>query len=120
MTVTVAFAVDVAFFTDVAVIVTLPAVAGAVYTVAAPLAVCVGLKLPQAPAGAQLHVTPLLLESCVTVATIDAVRLISRELGGAVEMVTTGGVEFPHAESNSIDATASAVNSDFRFIAVLP
>jgi hypothetical protein len=64
---------------DVALIVTVPPVGmtlGGVYTVATPLAVCVGLRLPQAPALAQTGVpqsTPLLAVSKATVAVRLAV-----------------------------------------------
>jgi hypothetical protein len=57
-------------FAEVAVIVTVPpegTVDGAVYVVAPPLAVFVGLKLPQ-PAEPQLHVTPAPSTSFVTTA----------------------------------------------------
>jgi hypothetical protein len=60
--VTFTLAVTVAFFKDVAVIVTLPtAVGGAVYVVATPVVVVVGLNEPHVLAefpGVQLHVTP--------------------------------------------------------------
>jgi hypothetical protein len=58
--------------TEVAVIVTLSAVAGAVKVVLAPLAVCAALKFAAlhavAPAVLQLHVTPMFEVSFVTVA----------------------------------------------------
>ena len=59
--------------TEVAVTVTVPPVgiaAGAVYVVAEPLAVFVGLKLPQAPALPQVtdHVTPAFAGSLLTTA----------------------------------------------------
>ena len=98
--ITVAFAVFVESVADVAVIVTLPpvgTVAGAVYTVAAPLAVDVGLKDPQAPAGVlgvQLHTTGNAAESFVVVAAIDAVVPICIAPGGGVVsvIVITGPV----------------------------
>jgi hypothetical protein len=89
--VTVALFVLVVSLTAVAVIVTLPpdgTVVGPVYTVVAPLAVLVGVKLPQVPAGVQLHVTPPFAGSFMTVATIFAVPDTPRLAGGAVEKVT--------------------------------
>ena len=71
---------------EAAVIVTLPPVgaeAGAVKVVAAPLAVCAGLKVPQVPAGAQLQSTPALAVSFETVAAIVAVAFAARVVGGA-------------------------------------
>jgi hypothetical protein len=67
--------------TEVAVIVTIPPVGiagGAVYTVAAPLAVVVGLNDPHEPLGAQLHVTPPFAGSFDTVAVMLAVAEIAR------------------------------------------
>jgi hypothetical protein len=58
-------------FADVALIVTVPPVGtvdGAAYVVTAPLAVLAGLKLPQLPAGLQLHKTPALFTSLATTA----------------------------------------------------
>jgi hypothetical protein len=81
LAVTVTVCVSVADWSavDVAVIVTVPPVGiagGAVYDVAAPLAVCAGEKLPQLP-GLE-HVTdqstPALLESLVTAAISWALR----------------------------------------------
>ncbi|MGB7847682.1 MAG: hypothetical protein WBL63_18875 [Candidatus Acidiferrum sp.] len=67
-------------------IITLPpvgAVAGAVYTVAAPLAVVGGLNVPQAPAGVQLQFTTGELDvSFATVAVILAVPEIGKVVGG--------------------------------------
>jgi hypothetical protein len=51
--------------------------------VAAPLAVCAGLKLPHALLGAQLQSTPALAESLDTEAVIVAVALTARVVGGA-------------------------------------
>ena len=73
---------------QIAVMVTLPAAAGAVKVVAAPLAVCAGLKLPQLPVGEQLQSTPSFEESFVTVATILAVAPVLRDVGGAVVNAT--------------------------------
>ena len=56
---------------------------GAVYVVAAPLAVVVGLNDPQAPEGAQLQVTPALAESLATLAASEALAPALREVGGA-------------------------------------
>lgn len=89
--VTVALLVLVLSLTDAAVIVTLPPdgiAAGAVYTVVAPLAVVVALKLPQAPEGAQLHVTPLAAESFNTVADTLAVAPNAIVVGGAAIKLT--------------------------------
>jgi hypothetical protein len=81
--------------TEVAVIVTAPLLPGtefgAVYVVATPLAVCVGLKEPQEPAGAQLQFTPSPSGSFCTAAVTDALLLISMYAGGAWVMVTTIG-----------------------------
>lgn len=82
---------------EVAVIVTFPPlgeVDGAVYVVVAPLAVCVGLNVPQEPAGAQLQSTPPLALSFDTVAEIVAVALAARVAGGAWLTATemAGGV----------------------------
>jgi formylmethanofuran:tetrahydromethanopterin formyltransferase len=66
-----AVALVVLSFAEVAVIVTVPpegTVDGAVYVVAPPLAVFVGLKLPQPGDEPQLHVTPTLSTSFVTCA----------------------------------------------------
>ncbi|HEX4643628.1 MAG TPA: hypothetical protein VH161_09170 [Candidatus Acidoferrales bacterium] len=94
---TVAVAVTEWLLVEVAVIVTLPplgAVDGAVYMVAAPLAVCAGLKVPHDPAGAQLQSTPPLALSFDTVAEIIAVALAASVAGGAwlsaMEMVGGG------------------------------
>jgi hypothetical protein len=57
---------------EVAVIVTLPAVAGAVYVVGLPLAVCGGEKVPQVPTGEHDQSTPALLVSLVTAAISEA------------------------------------------------
>jgi hypothetical protein len=89
---------------DVAVIVTeLPAgtALGAVYVVAAALAVCVGLNVPQALAGAQDQSTPPPVDaSLATVAAIWAVAPTCSEAGGAVlkETEITGGVVPPPFE----------------------
>jgi hypothetical protein len=94
----VAFAVLVGSVADVAVIVTLPPVGGvegAVYTVAAPLAVATGLNEPQDPMGVvQLQFTGVVAGSLTVVATIDTVVAISSAPGGGVVRVIaiTGGV----------------------------
>jgi len=91
--VTVAVAVVELFEVAAATMVTLPAADGAVYVVAAPLAVCAGLKVPQAPAGAQLQSTPPFAESFVTVAAMETVPLAAKVAGGAVlkAIARTGG-----------------------------
>jgi hypothetical protein len=66
---------------EVAVIETVPAADGAVYVVAAPLAVCVGLKLPQVAAGEQDQSTPALEESPETVSVIVAVAPVFSAAG---------------------------------------
>jgi hypothetical protein len=71
----VALAVFVVSLTDVAVTTTEPAAPGAVYVVAVPLAVAVGLNEPQEDAGVQLQVTPFAAESLLTVAVIASVAL---------------------------------------------
>jgi hypothetical protein len=55
-----------------------------VKTVAAPLAVWVGLKLPQEPVGVQVQSTPALVLSLVTVAVSEAVPLGARVVGAPV------------------------------------
>jgi hypothetical protein len=82
--VTAADAVVELFEVAAATMVTLPAADGAVYVVAAPLAVCAGLKVPQAPAGEQLQSTPAFAESFVTVAAMETVPLTAKVAGGAV------------------------------------
>jgi hypothetical protein len=80
--------------TDIAVMVTLPPAGtadGAVKTVAAPLVVDAGLKVPQAAAGVQLQVTPLPPESFDTVADTFAVAPAARDAGGAAEKDTEMG-----------------------------
>src|ERR1700733_15960366 len=49
-----------------------PAVRGAVYTVVPPLAVWIGLKVPQVPTGVQLQSTPAAVRPPVAVAAIVA------------------------------------------------
>jgi hypothetical protein len=101
--------------TDVALTVTvlpLGTADGAVYVVAAPLAVPVGLKLPHAPELPQVtdQVTPALAESLLTVAVRDCVALVCREVGGVPLKATLmagggGGLELlepPHAASAAI------------------
>ena len=70
---------------------------GAVYVVGVPLAVVAELNDPQEPLGAQLHVTPPLAESLLTVAVRSAVVLTSM-VAGAPDTETEiagggGGVE---------------------------
>jgi hypothetical protein len=80
--------------TEIAVMITRPVdgmLAGAVYVVLAPLAVCVGLNEPQVLAGAQLQVTPAFAESLPTVAAIGAVAPIFSEAGGGVLRDTETG-----------------------------
>jgi hypothetical protein len=84
VTVTAAEAVVELLEVAAATMVTLPAADGAVYVVAAPLAVCAGLKVPQAPAGEQLQSTPPFAESFVTVAAMETVPLTAKVAGGAV------------------------------------
>ena len=82
--------------TDVAVTVTEPpvgAVAGAVYVVAAPLAVAAGLNDPQEFAGVQVQLTPPFDESFDTVAVSDAVAPAVTDVGGlAIVTAIAGGV----------------------------
>ena len=51
--------------------------------VAVPLAVDVGLKEPHEPTGAQLQLTPWLVESLATVAVTGAELEVGRVVGGA-------------------------------------
>jgi hypothetical protein len=109
---------------EVAVIVTLAAALGAVNVVVAPLAVCVGLKVPQDAAGAQLQSTPAFVESLVTVAEIAAVPFTAKVDGGAcviaiVALPDGGGLDGaeptePQPELFSARTTSSnpANNSD--------
>jgi hypothetical protein len=74
VTVTICWSLFVGSVVEVAVMVTVPPVGGvlgAVYPVAAPLAVCAGEKVPQAPALPHVTVqsTPALAESLLTAAT---------------------------------------------------
>jgi len=70
---------------DVAVTVTLPAPAGAVKVVFAPLAECAGLNVPQVPAvGPQLQSTPALAASFCTVAVKVAVAPVAKVAGAPV------------------------------------
>lgn len=74
--------------TEVATMVTLPPVgvaAGAVYVVAVPLGVEVGLKAPHAFAGVQLQFTPPGGESFCTVAATLVVPPVKSHAGGIVE-----------------------------------
>ena len=79
-----------------ALIVTVPAVVGAVYVVDAPLAVCVGLKLPHAPAGVQLQSTPAFVLSFETVALSETVPPVARFAGAPVivALAIGGGLLF--------------------------
>lgn len=80
---------------------------GAVYTVVPKLAVCVGLKLPQAPALPQLAVqsTPRLFWSLATFAARVAWDPVVNVVGGAVEVVTTiGVVEVTYAVTGAVIA----------------
>jgi hypothetical protein len=92
----VAEAVLVGSVTEVAVTVTEnPAVEGAVYVVAVPLAVEVGAKLPQAVAlQVTVHLTPALALSLLTTAVRLAVEPAASDIGGvglrATEMVGGG------------------------------
>jgi len=77
MTVTVCVSVFVESAVDAAVIVTVPPAgiaAGAVYEIAAALAVCAeaGEKVPQLPTGAHDQSTPKLFESLFTAAIREA------------------------------------------------
>ena len=83
---TVALALCVSSLIEVAVIVTLPAVEGAVKVVLVPLAVLAELKLdaPQDVAGVQLQFTPKPAGSPVTVAAMVAGALAARDAGGAM------------------------------------
>ena len=89
-----ALALFVGSLTEVAVMVRLPpdgAMAGAVKVVMAPLAVEVGLKLPQADAGVQLQFTPPLALSLLTVAATFAVPPAARNAGGIEDSATEIG-----------------------------
>jgi hypothetical protein len=82
---------------EVAVMTTCPPIgiaAGAVYKVATPLAVCAGLKLPQAPALPQVAVQSTPVVSPATFATSVADDVSVNVAGGAVDMVTTIGAVF--------------------------
>lgn len=70
---------------EAAVMITLPAVAGAVKVVLAPLAVWAGLNVPQDPEGVQLQSAPAFALSFETVAAIVAVPLAAIVEGGAVD-----------------------------------
>ena len=74
MTVTACVSAFVGSAVEVAVIVTLPDVAGAVYVVGLPLAVCAGEKMPQFPALEQVtdQSTPALPVSLATAAISGA------------------------------------------------
>ena len=113
--------------TEVAVMVTLPpdgAVIGAVYVVAAPLAVDVGLKLPQVPAGVQLHVTPLAAESLDTVTDKLVVAPNAMFAGGAVEKLTEIGCvpppEEPPPQPVTTKITATVVRMSVFLMAIPP
>src|ERR1700722_833954 len=97
--------------TDVAVIFTvLPvgAAAGAVYVVAALLAVVAGLKVPHAAAPqVTLHVTPPFLLSPATTAVSGEVLLICKTAGG----VDANETLIPAGAAIVIDAEAVAVPS---------
>jgi len=89
--------------TEVAVIITEPpagTAAGAVYIVAAPLPVEDRLNAPQDPEGTQLQFTPALAESLETLAEMEAVPLMLKDPGGAVENPTeiVGGGGLPPPE----------------------
>jgi hypothetical protein len=56
--------------------------------VVAALAVCVGVKEPQALPGAQLQVTPLFADSFEIVAAMVAVAPVCKDVGGAVLSLT--------------------------------
>jgi hypothetical protein len=82
VTVTICWSLFVWSDVEVAVMVTVPPAGGAlgaVYVVVPPLAVCVGEKVPQAPA--LLHVTaqstPMLAKSLLTVATKGALAFVT-------------------------------------------
>lgn len=98
--VTVAVAVFVVSVTEVATIVTEPADPGAVYVVAAPLVVLVGLNDPQLFAGMQLHDTPAFVESFVTVAVNWAVCPAVTEVGGLLSAteIAAGVLELGEVE----------------------
>lgn len=98
--VTVAVAVFVVSVTEVAMIVTEPVDPGAVYVVAAPLVVLVGLNDPQLFAGMQLHDTPAFVESFVTVAVNWAVCPAVTEVGGLLSAteIAAGVLELAEVE----------------------
>jgi hypothetical protein len=82
--------------TDVAVTTTEPPVgtlAGAVYVVATPLAVCAGLKVPhELDPQATVHCTPPFAKSLVRTAFSEAVPLTGRDAGGAgAKAIEIGG-----------------------------
>ncbi len=129
MTLTVAVADLVPSVTEVAVMVTEAAAAGAVYVVAVPLPVLVGLNVPQEPLGAQLQVTPAFALSFVTVAVIEAVAFVTREVGAPLSATEMGFPPPPpvlllpllHATSAATPESAIIVETVFRnFIAHPP
>lgn len=74
--------------------VTLPPVGtalGAVYVVELPVSVEVGLNVPHAPAGVQLHVTPALALSLVTVADTPTLPPTVMAAGGSDRKFTMIG-----------------------------
>jgi hypothetical protein len=120
---------------DVAVMVTTPpegTAEGAVYVVAAPLAVCAGLNDPQVLAGTHVQSTPAFDESLVTAAMTWAVVLTSSDAGGAVlkAMAIAGGVvppplpelglELPPPQATSAEIMLVHTNNPIRCFIVVP
>jgi len=107
--------------TEVAVMVTCKSLAGgggAVYVVAAPLAVVAGEKLPQG-VGAQdtVHATPLLLVSLPTVAINSAVPFASAVAADGVTLIVTDGTVITAALDFVGSATEVAVRVTFKSLA---
>jgi hypothetical protein len=90
---------------DVAVTVTLPAPAGAVKVVFAPLAVCPGLNVPQDPAvGPHVQSTPALAASFCTVAVNVAVAPVAKVAGAPAIVI----VNVPELDTVTVaEATAA-------------
>jgi len=110
--------------------VTLPPVgtaAGAVYVVAVPLGVEVGLKTPHAFAGVQLQFTPRAAESFWTMAATLAVPPVTSDAGGMVESATErgggggggggGACELPPPQPEIVAAMLTARSEKFLFTA---
>jgi hypothetical protein len=90
-----------------------------------PLAVLAELNVPQEPEGAQLHDTPALLESFVTVAVICVVELMYKVVGTELRLTEIAGggvvVLLPlllHATSAEIIPRPIRRNVDFMIFIV--